>query len=65
MIFEQGLKGSEGMNGKFVLSRRLSLITDPVAVIMTYPQRAGIQRTRDEIAKNRELMEVVTGWLNR
>ena len=51
MIFEQRLKGSEGMNGKFVLSRRLSLIKDPVAVIMTYLQRAGMQRTRDEIAK--------------
>ena len=65
MIFEQRLKGSEGMNGKFVLSRRLSLIKDPVAVIMTYLQRAGMQRTRDEIAKNRQLMGVVTGWLNR
>ena len=31
------------MNGKFVLGRRLSLIKDPVAVIMTYPQRAGMQ----------------------
>ena len=65
MIFEQRLKGSEGMNGKLVLSRRLSLIKDPVAVIMTYLQRAGMQRTRDEIAKNRQLMGVVTGWLNR
>lgn len=31
------------MNGKFVLGRRLSLIKDSVAVIMTYPQRAGMQ----------------------
>ena len=54
VIFEQGLKCNQGVNGKFVLGRRLSLGEDPAAVIMAYSQKSReASRTRAETAKKR------------
>lgn len=55
VIFEQGLKCNQGVNGKFVLGRRLIVLgEDPAAVIMAYSQKSReASRTRAETAKKR------------